>query len=122
MGFVLHLAGNGDKTRAHHNPTKSLEDMRPDDDVGDGSFIFDRHEGALSAARALTHEDKTRHRDAASRRDFSELLVAQNAPATEGVPQKDERMGLQRKMQMTVVFKHLLAWRHRRKLGVRFAV
>jgi hypothetical protein len=59
VAFALHFAAHGDKAGAEHLRAELLEHFRPDDDVGDAGFVFERHENdAGGRARALTHEDE----------------------------------------------------------------
>ena len=96
--------------------------MRPDDEVGDAGLVFDGHEDALRAAGPLAHQYEARHRHAPPGRDFGKPLAFENAPTIEAFPQERQRMGLQRKMQMAIILDHLFARRHRRQMGVGFAV
>ncbi len=58
--FTLHCAFDGAELRAQRLGAEFLEDLWPDDDVGDVSLVLQRHEHhARGGAGPLAHEHET---------------------------------------------------------------
>ena len=67
----LHATVDPDQARAHDDGAIALEDFRPDDDVGDSGFVFQRGEDdARRGAGALAHQNKTGDGNAAPASDL----------------------------------------------------
>ena len=55
----LQAAAHGEKTRRHYGAAVFCKRFRPDDDVGDVGFVFERHEDhAFRRSRPLPHQHK----------------------------------------------------------------
>jgi hypothetical protein len=59
FSLALDTAAHRHHARRHHSGPELLEQLQPDDDIGDAGLIFERDEdGAFGGARPLADQDK----------------------------------------------------------------
>ena len=94
--FALHWTVYGDQPRTENLWPELLKDFRPDDNVGDPSFVFQRGENhAGGCARTLTHEDKASDADTLAIGNAFQLFGANGAARCHFIAQQRRRMGFQ---------------------------
>ena len=120
--LTLQLAHDHQESRGKQGSTIGFEHLRPDDDIGDGVFVFQRDENhATRRARPLAHKHEACHCDSCATFDFQNLRIRCDAARRQARPQKRKRMGLQRHLQCHVVLHDVLAESHRGETHLFFA-
>ena len=100
----------------HDDAPVALQDLRPDDRIGDAGLILQGHEHhPLGAAWSLAHQH---HTGQTRRRAISkafQLGAAQRASAKTGGAQERHWMRLERQFERLIVVHHMLRQRHFRQ-------
>src|SRR6202163_1031216 len=98
--LALRAAGHGGEPGAEHDRAKPLEDLRPDDRIGNVGLVLQRHEDdAARRARSLADEDQPGDGDAAAVLYGAEGLAPDDCLRGEPVAQERDRMRLQRQAE-----------------------
>ena len=122
VALALHLAGDGDEAGTEHHRPEALEQLRPDDDIGDVGLVLDGHEDhAARRAGPLADDGEAGDGDAAAAPRVAERLVRDDAAGGEARPDERHRMRLQRQAEIAVVVDDMLPDRHRRQRNVGLA-
>ena len=89
IAIALHRAAHRQKPRLHHRLSEGQHDLRPDHQVGDPGFVFERDEAhALGRARALAHQHQTGQRHALSIARVAQITHGRVALPRHAAPQK----------------------------------
>ena len=87
----LQLSEHPEQPRAEHDSAEALEDLRPDDDVGDARLVLERGEDhARCGARALADKDEAGDGDALGRCASPQAAPASTMPAAASSRRRNE--------------------------------
>ncbi len=122
--LALQFAGAAQQGRAQRGAAEALEDLRPDDQVGDPGLVLDGDENdAVGAPRPLPDQHDPGDRKPAVDRQTGKIGGGDQTLAGELGAQKGQRMALQAEAEAAVILDDVLAERHLREQrhGARFA-
>ena len=113
LPFPLNPPADRKQAGGQHGAAVLLEDLRPDDEIGDAALILDRDEHhAFGRSRHLPHQDEAGGFEPAAVARRHRLGAGDDPPACEVSAQERQRMGAERQADMAVVLDNIAAGLH----------